>query len=93
MSNKVEIKPPAMSVGKLSGDDEVGRNAQAELAVLSPRQREILVLNAKGYEGGEIAKRFDCSPSSVHTHIAHTRRKLGMTTNEAIVLAAKAGWV
>lgn len=83
----------ATEVGPLSGDDEIGTVARQELAVLSPRMREILVLTAKGLDCSEIAPMLGIAKSSAQNTLRSMRLRLQMTTSEAIVLAAKAGWV
>ena len=61
-------------------------------ARLTTRQREILVLLAKGFTRAEIAKRLAIQPGSVTTRSVRLCATIGCTrTAEAIVLAAKAG--
>ncbi len=67
--------------------------AAAELACLTPRQREVLVMTAKGYDARKMAGLLGMSFRTVESHNAAIRKRLNMTTIEAAVLAAKAGWV
>lgn len=67
--------------------------AKQELAVLSGRRVEALVYVAKGMHSGEIAKLMGVSVKTAENHLQRVRDTLGMTTIEAVVLAAKAGIV
>ena len=69
--------------------------AAAELgaASLTPREREVLVLMGKGLGRGEIADSLELTTKTIDTHLMGMRKKLRMTTIEAVVLAVKAGWV
>jgi DNA-binding NarL/FixJ family response regulator len=63
-------------VTPLIGDDLALRR----LAQLSPREREILLLLADGYQGPEIADRLFLSLETVRTHIRNAVTKLGART-------------
>ncbi len=69
------------------------RAAADELAPLKQRERDVLVLVAKGYMAKEIARQLDMGQSTVSAHITRIRAAMQMTTTEAVVLAVKAGWV
>jgi PAS domain S-box-containing protein len=61
-----------------------GRRAR----VLSPREREILGLLARGLTGEQIAERLVLSPETIRTHIRNAREKLGASTRvEAVTMA------
>jgi DNA-binding NarL/FixJ family response regulator len=60
---------------QLSGDAELSR-----LAVLSPREREILGLLAEGLNGQAIADLLFLSPETVRTHVRNAITKLGAKT-------------
>jgi DNA-binding NarL/FixJ family response regulator len=63
--------------------------AADRLAVLSPREREILGLLADGYSGPEIAERLFLSLETVRTHIRNATTKLGARTRvQAAALVA-----
>lgn len=51
-------------------------NTAAEPDNLSPREREVLELIARGFRSKEIAKSLHVSLSTVHTHIRHIYEKL-----------------
>jgi PAS domain S-box-containing protein len=55
---------------------------------LSPREREVLALLARGLTGEQIANRLVLSPETVRTHIRNAREKLGASTRvEAVTMA------
>ena len=55
---------------------------------LSPREREVLGLLARGLTGEQIADRLVLSPETVRTHIRNAREKLGASTRvEAVTMA------
>lgn len=59
---------------------------------LTTRQREILILMAKGFTRGEIAKLLGIKPGSVATRTVRICQAIGCTRNiEAVGIAAKAG--
>jgi two-component system nitrate/nitrite response regulator NarL len=61
-------------------------------AGLTPREREILDLIAKGYSNKLIARDLDLAVGTVKVHVKHVLRKLGLKTRvEAAVWAVNAG--
>jgi PAS domain S-box-containing protein len=55
---------------------------------LSPREREVLGLLARGLTGEQIAERLVLSPETIRTHIRNAREKLGASTRvEAVTMA------
>jgi two-component system response regulator NreC len=56
---------------------------------LSPREKEILYLVAKGYSGKEIAEKLVISPSTVHTHRTNLMAKLGLSNRRELVQYAR----
>ncbi|MGK7370142.1 MAG: LuxR C-terminal-related transcriptional regulator, partial [Candidatus Halalkalibacterium sp. M3_1C_030] len=59
---------------------------------LTPREREVLGLVAKGFENDEIAKELFISSKTVRNHITHIFSKLKINSRpKAIVLAREAG--
>ncbi|MBE3578091.1 MAG: response regulator transcription factor [Limnochordales bacterium] len=70
--------------------------AEAEeiLAHLTPREREVLALMAKGYNNREIASTLFISMHTVKNHISSIYRKLGTGDRTRVVLmAVRAGLV
>lgn len=64
----------------------------AAVATLKPRERDALILAAKGLKGREIAGRLFMAISTLDVTLIRARRKLGVeTTVEAAVMLAKAG--
>jgi pimeloyl-ACP methyl ester carboxylesterase/DNA-binding CsgD family transcriptional regulator len=66
----------------------------AEVAELSPRERDVLRLVAEGLSDADIAERLVLSPHTVHRHVANIRRKLGLHSRAAAAAhAARSGIV
>ena len=53
--------------------------------MLTPFQREILVLVANGLTNGEIADRLGLTPGLVGTHIGRLTRALGVSSRAELV--------
>jgi DNA-binding CsgD family transcriptional regulator len=67
---------------------------QAAFGSLTPAEREILLLLAKGASTKDVANRTARSPHTVDTHIRSICRKLGCNgRREAVALATNQGWV
>jgi DNA-binding NarL/FixJ family response regulator len=65
-----------------------------QLAELSPREVEVLVLVARGLSNTEIADEFVLSVATVKTHVKRVLSKLGVRDRaQAVVLAYEAGLV
>jgi len=62
--------------------------AREPAVVLSPREREVLVLVAEGMTERKIAERLVVSPHTVHRHMANIRAKLGRASGAAAVAEA-----
>ncbi|AKU12081.1 nitrate/nitrite response regulator [Azoarcus sp. CIB] len=66
----------------------------SELNKLSPRERETLVLVARGQSNKEIARTLDLAESTVKIHVQNVLRKLGLTSRvQAAVFAVEQGIV
>src|SRR5205823_2363423 len=61
------------------------RAAPARAIPLSPREREVLCLVARGHTSAEIASRLSLSPKSVETYRARFRDKLHLGSRAEIV--------
>ncbi|MEU6488121.1 response regulator transcription factor [Streptomyces sp. NPDC046887] len=69
--------------------DGEGASAYAErLAVLTAREREVLVLVAGGLTNDEIADRLKVSPLTVKTHVNRAMAKLGARDRAQLVVTA-----
>jgi PAS domain S-box-containing protein len=80
------------------GDPELGNAVRAVVdgrgsdgrrpRTLSPREREVLAMLARGLTGEQIAARLVLSPETIRTHIRNAREKLGASTRvEAVTMA------
>jgi DNA-binding NarL/FixJ family response regulator len=63
----------------------------SRLDVLSPREREVLVLVAEGLSNQEIGGRLHLSPLTVKTHVSRCLQKLGARDRAQLVVAAFQG--
>jgi DNA-binding NarL/FixJ family response regulator len=60
----------------------------AELSALTIREREVLVLIARGLTNAELCERLRVGPTTVKTHIGHLLTKLGVRTRAQLVMVA-----
>lgn len=66
----------------------------SRLARLTPREREVLVLLARGLSNGEIARHLHIGETTVKSHVAHTLDKISARDRiHAVVFAYEAGVV
>lgn len=71
---------------------EPSREAQAAVGLLSPREREILLLIARGDSNKLIARELDIAETTVKIHVQHILRKLGLSSRvQAAVFATSQG--
>jgi two-component system, NarL family, nitrate/nitrite response regulator NarL len=70
-----------------------GADAPDALAELSPREREILELIARGDSNKEIARSLSIAETTVKVHVQHILRKLNLSSRvqAAVVMASKRG--
>jgi PAS domain S-box-containing protein len=86
----IEIADPelAHAVRALVATDGREPQLRRRTRTLSPREREVLGLLARGLTGEQIAARLVLSPETVRTHIRNAREKLGASTRvEAVTMA------
>lgn len=61
---------------------------------LTDREVQVLRLLATGVAAKQVAHQLGCSPSTIHNHLHHVYRKLGVTSqSQALLLAREKGWV
>lgn len=71
----------------LLGQQSEQRDSDRGLALLTPREREILSLLAEGTGRREVAERLYLSPNTVRTHVQNLMVKLGVrSTLEAVAV-------
>ena len=63
-----------------AGDLPPGFGADPELDQITPREREVLRLLARGYTYKEIARRLEVSIKTVETHVSSVLRKLQLSS-------------
>jgi PAS domain S-box-containing protein len=83
----IEIGDPSLADAVRAFGGNIPQPARRTRA-LSPREREVLALLARGLTGEQIAERLVLSPETVRTHIRNAREKLGASTRvEAVTVA------
>jgi len=80
-----DVLSPGLAAG-LAG--EIRRRAEPAGPVLSPREREVLSLIAKGSSIPAIAAELFLAPSTVKTHVQRLYEKLGVSDRAAAVAEA-----
>ena len=85
MAPQATGKPPIPAgPAPLAADDPIHQ--------LSPREREILLLIAKGDSNKHIARALDIAETTVKIHVQHILRKLGLSNRvHAAVYASERG--
>lgn len=84
----IEIGDPELGAAVRSLIGDGNHNHGRRTRTLSPREREVLGLLARGLTGEQIAERLVLSPETVRTHIRNAREKLGASTRvEAVTMA------
>jgi FixJ family two-component response regulator len=66
---------------------------EERLRKLTPREREALIFIGKGYTAKAVAENMGCTKCTVEGFLDSVRKRLDMTTIEAVVIATKAGWL
>lgn len=73
-------------------DEVVG--AESELERLTPREREVVTLIARGFKYREAAEELGMSPKTLETHMKHVFEKLGVASRSEVTrLAFETGFV
>jgi DNA-binding NarL/FixJ family response regulator len=67
-----------------AGDLPSGAPVDPELDQLTPREREVLRLLARGYTYKEIARRLEVSIKTVETHVSSVLRKLQLSSRHEL---------
>ena len=76
------------------GESTKGPAVHRDLAVLTPRELEILTLMGRGLSNAELAERLFLSEATVKTHVAHIFTKLSLRDRaQAVVVAYETGLV
>lgn len=63
---------------------DLGAVTDPELDQLTPREREVLRLIARGYTYKELARRLSISPKTVETHVSAVLRKLQLSSRHEL---------
>jgi DNA-binding NarL/FixJ family response regulator len=78
----------AQVIRALTSEPSLGAPTSQRVARLTPREREVLVLMARGLSNTEISARFVLSEATVRTHVARILMKTGSRDrSQAVVLA------
>jgi two-component system nitrate/nitrite response regulator NarL len=90
------VMSPQLTAKLVSGLQSLGREAQAappnETDALSPREKEILSLLARGASNKEMARDLGVSESTVKMHLRHILKKLNLSSRvQAAVYAVEHG--
>jgi len=61
---------------------------------LTPRETQVLRMLADGRTAKQVARELDCSASTIHNHLHHVYRKLGVSGQaQALLLARERNWL
>ncbi|NDL59106.1 response regulator [Phytoactinopolyspora mesophila] len=81
-------------IGQFAAVRSANRVAEERLAVLTPREREVLMLVGQGLNNAEIAAELHLSPATARTHVSHAMVKLGARDRaQLVVIAYRTGLV
>jgi DNA-binding NarL/FixJ family response regulator len=77
-----------------AGTERTAEAVPVDLAVLTPREREVLTLLGRGLSNTELAAELTLSEATVKSHVARIFAKLGLRDRaQAVVLAYETGLV
>jgi DNA-binding NarL/FixJ family response regulator len=81
-------------IDEFARTEPAGRITPPELAELTPREREVLQLLARGLSNAEIAEALVVSGATVRTHVAHVLMKLDLRDRvQAVIYAYETGLI
>ena len=87
-----EVLVRVRSLLRRNGHHANGHPPHAEVGTLTPREREVLVLLARGRNQSDIAAELVVTPKTVATHIQRVLSKLGLHSRaEAVAYAHRQG--
>jgi DNA-binding NarL/FixJ family response regulator len=90
------VEPAALSrlLGEFGRRRAPDERAASQVLALSPREREVLVLMARGCTNSEIAERLVISETTAKTHVSHVLHKLDCRDRvQAVITAYESGLV
>jgi LuxR family transcriptional regulator, maltose regulon positive regulatory protein len=79
----------AIGIGAVSPPQGAASDVPRSDEALTPREREVLALVARGASTKEIARALDLSPNTVKTHTRHLFEKLGVGSRAAAAARAR----
>ena len=81
---RVLAPPGGFVLDAFAGDLPPGTSLDPELDQITPREREVLRLLARGYTYKEIARRLQVSIKTIETHVSSVLRKLQLSSRHEL---------
>jgi DNA-binding NarL/FixJ family response regulator len=75
-------------IAQVTAQRTAAQDAENRLAVLTPREREVLALVGQGLSNDEIGAELFLSPATARTHVSHAMVKLGARDRAQLVVIA-----